>query len=96
MQKEEFMKTLENGSEILLLDIREADELRDGESIQGAMHMPMGKIFTEIAKDNLPKNKHILVFCRKGGRAGIVVAELQKRGFNIDGLDGGLNGLRTV
>lgn len=95
MEKEEFEKVLENRSGVLLLDIREADELSDKDFIQGAVHMPMGKVFTEATKNNLPRDKQIIVFCRTGGRAGIVVQVLKERGYNIDGLEGGLNGLRT-
>ena len=93
MKKEEFKKIVENKSDILLLDIREVSELSGDDSIEGAKHMPMGKVFTEAGSDNLPKNKKIIVFCRTGGRAEIVVTELRKRGYKVDGLEGGLNDL---
>ncbi len=65
-------------------------------TIEGAVHIPMGKVFTEVAKGNLPKDKQIIVFCRTGGRASIVVSELQERDYDIDGLEGGLMELRAV
>jgi len=55
----------------------------------------MGKVFTEAIKDNLPKDSHIVVFCRTGGRAAVVERELRERGYNIDGLEGGLDQLRA-
>lgn len=55
----------------------------------------MGKVFTEAVKDNLPKDKRIIVFCRTGVRAGIVASELSSRGYDIEGLEGGLEALKT-
>ena len=58
--------------------------------------MPMGKVFTEVIKGNLEKDKQIVVFCRTGGRAAIVERELRERGYEIDGLEGGLLKLRNA
>ena len=56
----------------------------------------MGKVFTEAIKGNLPKDVQIIVFCRTGGRAGVVERELCERGYLIDGLEGGLEALRET
>jgi len=95
MKKEEFTEVLNSGEECMLLDIREAEELINDESVAGAINMPMGKVFTEAIKGNLPKDKQLIVFCRTGGRASVVVRELTERGYNIDGLEGGLVDLRS-
>lgn len=95
MKKEEFEELLHNGPNVLFLDIREAEELWEDSSIPGTQHMPMGKVFTEAVKGNLPKDKQIVVFCRTGVRAGIVAHELSGRGYDIDGLEGGLEALRA-
>ena len=84
---------MEDTSNVLLLDIREKDELEDGKTIEGSTNMPMGKVFTEVAKNNLSKDKKIIVFCKSGFRAGIVVQILKEKGYDIEGLDGGLNDL---
>ena len=96
MKKEIFTELIKDTSNILLLDIREADELAEDATIEGAVNMPMGKVFTEAIKGNLEKDKHIVVFCRTGGRATIVERELRERGYEIDGLEGGLTGLHNV
>jgi len=96
MKKETFEELIKNRDEVLLLDIREAEELSGDETIEGAVNMPMGKVFTEAIKNNLPKDKQIIVFCRTGGRASIVERELQERGYMINGLEGGLVELRSV
>ena len=93
MKKEEFEKLLENVSDTLLLDIREADELTENTIIEGSKNIPMGKVFTEAGNGNLPKDTHIVVFCKSGARAGIVERELNERGYNVSSLEGGLEGL---
>jgi len=96
MKKEIFTELIKDTSNILLLDIREADELAEDATIEGAVNMPMGKVFTEVIKGNLEKDKQIVVFCRTGGRAAIVERELRERGYEIDGLEGGLLKLRNA
>ena len=96
MKKEEFEQTLQNEPNVLILDIREAEELWEDSTIPGTQHMPMGKVFTEAIKGNLPKDVQIIVFCRTGGRAGVVERELRERGYLIDGLEGGLEALRET
>lgn len=91
MKKETLIQLRKSNADILLLDIREAEELEGTAGIDGATHMPMGKVFTEAVKGSLPKDKHIIVFCRTGGRASVVERELRERGYQIDGLEGGLN-----
>ena len=96
MNTKEFKKILAGSTDdYLLLDIREAEELTPESSIALALHMPMGKVFTEAGKDNLPKDKQIVVFCRTGARAAVVARELTERGYTIDGLEGGLEAYST-
>ena len=95
MKQKTFKELIETDNSILLLDIRESEELLIEDTIPGATNIPMGKVFTEAIKDNLPKDSHIVVFCRTGGRAAVVERELRERGYNIDGLEGGLDQLRA-
>ena len=76
------------------LDIREAEELLIEDTIPGAKNVPMGKVFTEAIQGNLPKDTKIVVFCRTGGRAAVVERELRERGYDMHGLEGGLELLR--
>lgn len=95
MKKEILQQLIEAKTKFLLLDIRETDELLDAPTLEGALHMPMGKVFTEAGKDKLPKDKHIVVFCRTGTRARIVQNELRALGYQIDGLEGGLQAYKA-
>ncbi len=94
MKKDEFTKLRESDSTTLLIDIREAEELKYSDSLPGTQHIPMGKMFTEAGKGNLSKDVKMVVFCRTGARAEIVARELRERGYDIDGLEGGLNALK--
>jgi len=96
MKKKTFKEIIETHNSILLLDIREQEELLIEETIPGAKSVPMGKVFTEAIQGNLSKNVQIIVFCRTGGRAGVVERELRERGYLIDGLEGGLEDLRKT
>ena len=96
MKKEILSQLIESNADILLLDIREAEELTDTPTIRGATHMPMGKVFTEAGKGNLPHTKQIVVFCKTGTRAEIVEQELRARDYIVDGLEGGLNNYVTT
>lgn len=73
--------------------MREKEELGErGEPIAGMQSMPMGKVFTEAAKGNLPQDKKIVTVCKTGGRCEIVARELQQKGYDIEHLEGGLEG----
>ena len=78
-----------------MLDIRESEELLIEDTIPGANNVPMGKVFTDAMQGNLPKDTKIVVFCRTGGRAAVVERELRERGYDIYGLEGGLEQLRA-
>lgn len=95
MTKEEFVNLMNSGTEIVLLDIRESEELLQEETILGSANMPMGKVFTSVADGTLSKDKTIIVFCRSGKRASIVERELSALGFTIQALEGGLQKLRS-
>lgn len=91
MDTQTLKQHLEQGDDITILDVREAEELEGTESILGAQHMPMGKVFTEAKKGNLAKNKKIVAVCKVGGRCDIIARELSQKGFDIEALEGGLD-----
>ena len=90
MTKEELQAMLEDEN-LFLMDIREADELEAEEGIGGAKHIPMGKVFTEAFKGNIPKDKKVVSICKTGGRCRVLTNHLKERGFDADFLEGGLN-----
>jgi rhodanese-related sulfurtransferase len=95
MNKKDFLRLTDSSEEILLLDIREPEEILLEETIPGSKNMPMGRVFTSAVDGLLPKNVPIVVFCRSGKRAMIVERELGAMGFSVQSLEGGLQELRT-
>lgn len=91
MKVNELKQKLQSGEDLLLLDIREKEEIEEsGEKIEGSENIPMGKVFTEATQGKLPKDQKIIAICRTGGRCGIITKELSQRGYDIDYLEGGI------
>lgn len=91
MKVAELKEKLQKGEGILLLDVREKEEVEQGGlTIEGAQNMPMGKVFTEASKGLLPKDKKIVTICKSGTRCEIVARELRQKGYDIEYLEGGI------
>jgi rhodanese-related sulfurtransferase len=73
----------------MILDVREPHELEISQ-IAGAEHIPMRQI--PAAMPQLPRDKHILVLCRVGGRSLQVTHYLRAQGFAaVSNIVGGIN-----
>lgn len=83
MTHNELKQKMSENPEIYSVDIREAAELDETEMIEGANHIPMGRMFIKAAHDELPKESEIVVYCASGTRAGIVAESLAAKGYNI-------------
>jgi rhodanese-related sulfurtransferase len=86
---------IEKGN-IILIDIREADELKNG-TIAGAVHAPRGMI-EFYADSTLPyynpvfqKEKRMILYCASSGRSALAAQTLKAMGYsNVAHIDGGL------
>jgi rhodanese-related sulfurtransferase len=96
MKPAELKEELKNGEKIIVLDVREKDEFENGEKMAGAENMPMGKVFAEASKGNLPKDKKIVTVCKSGVRCEIVARELKQKGYNIEHLEGGIEAWKNT
>jgi rhodanese-related sulfurtransferase len=96
MKPEDLKRKLADGEDVMLLDVREADEFAAGDAMAGVQNMPMGKVFVEAKKGTLPKGKKIVTICKTGGRCEIVARELQRKGYNIEHLEGGIEGWQKL
>ncbi|MEX0930810.1 MAG: rhodanese-like domain-containing protein [Candidatus Paceibacterota bacterium] len=91
MNVKELKDALSKGENILLLDIREKEEIEEtGEKIEGSQNMPMSEIMEQEIQGELPKDKKIITFCRSGGRSQLVVQLFEVKGYDIDHLEGGI------
>jgi rhodanese-related sulfurtransferase len=91
MKISEFKEKLDQDKEVMVIDVREEDEFVPDDTITGAVNMPMGKIFVQATKGELPKDKQIVTACKTGTRCEIVARELKEKGYNIDHLEGGID-----
>lgn len=92
MNVSELRKRLQKGENVLLLDVREKQEVDEGKDmIEGAENMPMGKVFIEANKGRLPKDRKIVTICKSGTRCEIVARELRQKGYDIEHLEGGID-----
>ena len=72
----------------ILLDVRSDEEWKEGH-LPGTLHIPHDQI-PQRAKEELPQDKPLFVYCRSGHRAGLAKKELEKLGFtkvhNVGGI----------
>jgi rhodanese-related sulfurtransferase len=88
-QPSEVKTQLDNGDSIVLLDVRQPEEVQAA-SIKGAVCIPMGEVMNRI--DELKQDAETIVFCHHGMRSMQVATLLEQRGFkNVKNLAGGIN-----
>lgn len=75
LEVEDVKRELAGGGEVLLLDIREIQELIELGTIPGAKHAPRGMMefwadpASPYARDYFDENKRTIIFCAGGGRS---------------------------
>lgn len=87
----ELKRRLDNGEELLILDVREPHEWEISNLAGlGAVLIPKGQILERLGE--LDTAREIVVQCKTGGRSADVVCELQRYGFKkLLNLEGGIN-----
>lgn len=82
--------TLMNQENGLVLDVREPHEYVNGH-IEGAVHIPFGKLKERIAELEAYKNMPIIVTCQSGTSSGSACNSLLQQGFTqVYNLAGGM------
>jgi rhodanese-related sulfurtransferase len=74
----------------ILLDVREVFE-HQSENIPGSKLIPLGELPGRISELEKFREKEIIVYCRSGSRSMSACKFLQKQGFNVTNLSGGMN-----
>lgn len=88
MSVKELHQRREAGEKIVLLDVREQNEV-DYCKIAGSVHIPMNQVPTRM--NELNPQDTIVVHCHKGGRSTQVCRFLESRGYkDVSNLDGGI------
>ena len=89
---EEVNKRLQNGEELLIIDVREDHEWDKGH-IEVAVHLGKGIMERDIEKLYPEKEQEIILYCGGGFRSALAADNLQKMGYtNVLSMDGGYRG----
>jgi len=95
MKPDVFVGKIKNGETMFVLDVRtKAEEKVIGMNLPDTLFVPMNKVFEESTLSKLPKDKPIVVLCRKGVRSSLITMGLRDVGFgNAFSLKDGMKGL---
>ena len=88
MTVEELKARIDAGKRPVVLDVREARELRIAAFPFQVLHIPLGSLPQRVAE--LPRNEEIVCACRSGGRSASAARFLVQSGFTAVNLDGGI------
>ncbi len=84
---EEVQARLTQGDNLLLLDVREPAEFREGH-VAGSRLAPLDQLAFQL--DDLPRDRQIVAICRSGNRSGVATAMLRRAGFDAVNMRGGM------
>jgi rhodanese-related sulfurtransferase len=77
------------GGDVVIVDVREPEELAATGRIPGAVHVPRGLL--EFKTDAIDPSKRVILHCAVGGRSALAATTLQSMGYeNVAHLDGGI------
>jgi len=78
---------IQEGKQLNIIDVREVDEVAAGK-IPGAVNIPLGTI--ESRMNELDKSAEYIMVCRSGGRSGRATQFLEREGYNVINMSGGM------
>ena len=84
--------------DFVIIDVREADEVAQDGTIEGAINMPLGQLIRNARQGKLDdlKGKTVCTYCNGGYRGNIGADELGKKGFKAVTIDGGYEAWKNV
>jgi rhodanese-related sulfurtransferase len=85
----ELKQRLDNGEDIQIIDVREADEVAIA-TIPNSVHIPLGQVMARASE--IDANRETVVHCKMGGRSAKAIEALKRSGFsgNLLNLKGGI------
>lgn len=84
---EEVQARLKQGDNVLLLDVREPAEFREGH-VAGSRLVPLDQLALQI--NALPRDRQIIAICRSGNRSSVATTMLRRAGFDAVNMRGGM------
>ncbi|GAB3670436.1 MBL fold metallo-hydrolase [Halopiger thermotolerans] len=100
---DELKDSIDAGEDITLLDTRMESDFEtwhiDGENVE-TINVPYFEFLDDEVDDDvlgqIPDDREITVLCAKGGSSEYVAATLKERGYDVDHLEGGMNGWARI
>jgi adenylyltransferase/sulfurtransferase len=93
---EEVAERRKRGEELILLDVREKDEVRTG-YIDGAISVPRGFLEFQIAGKVPETDKDVVVYCAGGARSLLAAKALREMGYErVSSMAGGITRWKDV
>lgn len=87
-----FKERISGASEVQLLDVRTAEEFAEGH-LESAINIDVHAMdFTQKVSEQLDKSQPIYLYCRSGKRSMMAAKALEKKGYSIVNLKGGILG----
>ncbi len=86
--KEAYQLLQKEKDKIVLVDVRNPEEIKTDGKIPGSILIPLGTLAQNI--DKLDKNKKIMVYCHSGMRSVSAARLLSSVGFKVLNIKGGI------
>ena len=85
----ELKERLDNGDDIQIIDVREANEVAVG-AIPNSIHIPLAQVINRMSE--IDPARETVVHCKMGGRSARAIQALKQSGFsgNLLNLKGGI------
>ena len=102
LSPEKVQAELQKGN-VVLIDLREAEELKQSGKINGAVHAPRGMLefYADASlpyyKPEFNKSKRLILYCASGGRSALAIKTLHEMGYtNVAQMDGGFKAWKAA
>lgn len=99
---EALKERIDDGEDVFLLDVRSSGDFEEwrieGESVE-IVNYPYFQLLEGVPEElraELPDDRKITVLCAKGGSSEMVAEHLQQAGYDVDHLEGGMNGWARI
>jgi sulfur-carrier protein adenylyltransferase/sulfurtransferase len=85
----ELKQRLDNGDDIQIIDVREANEVAIGK-LPNSIHIPLAQVLNRMPE--IDPSRETVVHCKMGGRSARAIEALQRSGFTgkLVNLTGGI------
>jgi len=84
---------LHGRAEVVVVDVRESTE-HQLVQVEGCLLLPLSELPQKL--DILPQDKPLLILCHHGGRSAMATVFLQKNGFDVKNIKGGIDAWSIV